>query len=190
MCTLTTFTPWIPSDQTSVTMRVAYFTSSSLVVSAVTAGFCPFLGPVFPAPKSLSTNAAFQASLADLESSITNALLSGSSVHGPLNSSDTYSIQIFSASDEKPLLDFHHRGANVFGNSVYRIASTTKVLTVYLLLLQAGDGILNDPVTKYLPELAGQDHWDDITVGSLAGYTSGIVSEGKLHPWKVNGAIC
>jgi CubicO group peptidase (beta-lactamase class C family) len=103
-----------------------------------------------------------------------------------VNSSDTYSIQIFSTKNENPLLEFHHRGAGVVGNStidgdsVYRIASTTKAITVFLLLLQAGDGILNDPVTKHLPELAGKGLWDEITVGSLAGYVAGIASDGEL----------
>lgn len=63
------------------------------------------------------------------------------------------------------------------GDSIYRIASTTKLFTVYLLLLKVGDGIFNDPVPKYLPELAGIQNWDEITVGALAGYMGGIVSE-------------
>ncbi|KAF2024499.1 beta-lactamase/transpeptidase-like protein [Setomelanomma holmii] len=127
---------------------------SVLVIAAwlpitAAAGFRPFLGPVFPAPKSPSTKKAYQTSLKGLQSAIEAALSSGSSEHGP----------------------------NVDGDSIYRIASTTKLLTVCLLLLQAGDGILGDPVTKYLPELAGHGHWDDITIGALAGYTAGIVSE-------------
>ncbi|PVH98839.1 beta-lactamase/transpeptidase-like protein, partial [Periconia macrospinosa] len=151
--------------------------------------FCPFAGPVFPTPKTLSTNEAFQSSLTKLTTSIKDAISSGSSAHGPLNANDTYSIQIFSASDQGPLLDFHHRGVGVVndrpidGDSIYRIASTTKILTAYLLLLQAGDTIFNDPVTKYLPELTGHGHWNDITVGALAGYAAGIVSDGNssLH---------
>ncbi|KAF2738868.1 beta-lactamase/transpeptidase-like protein [Polyplosphaeria fusca] len=97
----------------------------------------------------------------------------------------TYALklgEIFSTTDDKPILDFHKPGANlvnssVDGDSIYRIASTSKVITVYLLLLQAGDQIFGDLVTKFLPELAGHDHWDEITVGSLADYTANIVSD-------------
>lgn len=146
--------------------------------------FCPFAGPVFVAPKSLSTNNAFQPSLTDLEASIKDAISTGSSTHGPVDSKDTYSIQIFSTSDQLPIFEFHHRGADVLGSqpidgdSIYRIGSMTKLLTVYLLLLEAGDGIFNDLVTRHLPELAAYSHWGDITVGALAGYAAGIAAEG------------
>jgi CubicO group peptidase (beta-lactamase class C family) len=157
------------------------------LISVAAAGTCPFLGPVFPAPRSLSTNSAFQASLATLKTSLQNALSSGNTSYGPIDPTDTYSIQVFSTQDKNavPLLDFHRRGANVVGNrtingdSIYRIASTTKIFTVYLLLLQVGDGIFADPVTKYLPELKGRGDWDDVSVGALAGYISGVTAEGK-----------
>lgn len=156
-----------------------------LTASTTTASICPFLGPVFPAPKSLyAKNPIFGA----LRSTIESALTSGNTSHGPINANDTYSIQIFSTSDKGvPLLDLHHRGTDVQGNStvngnsIYRIASTTKLVTVYLLLLQAGDGIFNDSVVKYVPELKGKGEWDDITVGALAGYMGGIVGEGESN---------
>jgi CubicO group peptidase (beta-lactamase class C family) len=158
---------------------------SILTASTTVASICPFLGPVFPAPKSLSASSSIFASL---RSTIESALTSGNTSHGPVNANDTYSIQIFSTSDKGvPLLDFHHRGTDVQGNStvngnsIYRIASTTKLVTVYLLLLQAGDAIFNDPVVKYLPELKGKGEWDDITVGALAGYMGGIVGEGEFN---------
>lgn len=164
------------------TMRTYSYTLLLLLTCAF-AKKCPFLGPTFPAPKSLSDSVSFQSALTDLQVNIETALSTGNSSHGPVNPNDTYSIQIFSTSSAKPLLDYHRRGLDVVGNrtldgdSIYRIASTTKLFTVYLLLLQAGDGIFNDPVPKYLPELAGKQNWDEITVGTLAGYVSGIVSE-------------
>jgi CubicO group peptidase (beta-lactamase class C family) len=153
--------------------------------STAAATLCPFLGPVFPPPKTLTSDALF---LTGLRQSIESALLTGTTLHGPVSSNDTYSIQIFSTSDNGvPLLDFHHRGTSLVGNdtlngdSIYRIASVTKVLTVYLLLLaEAGDGILSDLVVKYLPELKGKGVWDEITVGDLAGYMSGIVGDGEF----------
>ncbi|KAH7348219.1 beta-lactamase/transpeptidase-like protein [Pyrenochaeta sp. MPI-SDFR-AT-0127] len=154
-----------------------------LHVSSGLAKTCPFLGPVFPAPKSLSTSQSFQSTLSSIRTNIESAITAGNSSHGPLDPASSYSIQIFSSRDEKPLFDYHRRGSDVVGNrpidgdSIYRIASTTKLITVYLLLLQSGDGIFNDKVAKYLPELAGKQNWDEITVGALAGYIGGIVSE-------------
>lgn len=67
------------------------------------------------------------------------------------------------------------------------------MVTVLALLLQEGKVHFNDPITKYVPELAryaeqgnqddeesetGDDvattKWSQITVGSLAGHLSGI----------------
>jgi CubicO group peptidase (beta-lactamase class C family) len=73
----------------------------------------------------------------------------------------------------------------VDGDSVYRIASTSKLITVFLLLLRAGESIFNDKVIEYLPELKGEAHWDDITIGSLAGYLGGITSECKCSDLRV-----
>ncbi|KAH8711829.1 beta-lactamase/transpeptidase-like protein [Phaeosphaeriaceae sp. PMI808] len=152
------------------------------------ATYCPFLGPVFPPPTSLSTNSEFTSSIQKLQSSIQEALSSGNSTHGPISSNDTYSVQIFSTKNDEPLLDMHHRGTEILGNrtvdgdSVYRIASTTKLITVYLLLLQVGDSIFEHRVTKYLPELAGKGQWDDITVGALAGYLAGIAADAYTFP--------
>jgi CubicO group peptidase (beta-lactamase class C family) len=43
---------------------------------------------------------------------------------------------------------------NVTKDSIYRIGGITEVFTVWSLLLLEGDQIFNDPVVKYLPELA------------------------------------
>jgi hypothetical protein len=59
------------------------------------------------------------------------------------------------------------------------IGSTSKLITVYLLLLQSGEEIFGQKVTQYLPELSGVSFWDEITVGSLAGFLGGIVAERK-----------
>ncbi|KAI7777762.1 hypothetical protein LA080_003110 [Diaporthe eres] len=50
-------------------------------------------------------------------------------------------------------------------------------VNLYLLLLEAGEGIFSEKVTKYLPELQGAAHWDNITVGSLVGYVGDITAE-------------
>ncbi|KAL1641978.1 hypothetical protein SLS61_009905 [Didymella pomorum] len=162
-----------------------YITLTHLSSLAFTAGasICPMLGPVFPIPKGLHSSVIFQDKLKDIQTKMEEAFASGNTTHGPVDPSDTYSIQVFSTSSEDLLIDYHRRGPAVLGNrtidgdSVYRIASTSKLIAVYLLLIQAGPSVFSDKVVKYLPELAGAAHWNDITVGSLAGYLADIAAE-------------
>lgn len=68
----------------------------------------------------------------------------------------------------------------VDGQSIYRIASISKVFTVLGLLYQqaAGNLSLDDPVTRYIHELtapdAGEIPWHDITLRSMASQLSGL----------------
>lgn len=79
----------------------------------------------------------------------------------------------------------------VDANSIYRIGGLTEVFTIWTVLIEAGDGIWNDPVTKYVPELReavqgkgsndiGDVDWQSITVGQLASHMSGISRDCKL----------
>ena len=76
-------------------------------------------------------------------------------------------------------------------NSIYRIGSISKMFTVYTFLLELGDGYWNQPVTKYVPELAAaakddvitQVQWEDVTLGDLAGQMAGIDRECKCFLW-------
>lgn len=68
-------------------------------------------------------------------------------------------------------------------DSLYRIASITKVFTTLGVLYQheAGHLHLDDPISKYIPELAADDSgdipWKDITLRVLASQLSGIPRE-------------
>lgn len=156
-----------------------------LLSASLAASLCPIYGPVFPSSKSLVTSPAFNKALSNLREQINHAFETGESSKGLVSTNDTYSIQIFSVSDEEAIFDYHHEGTNlsnsapINGDSVYRIGSTTKLLTVYLLLLEAGDKILQDPITHYLPELKGKDSWDQITAGALASHLGGISADRK-----------
>ncbi|OGS79606.1 MAG: hypothetical protein A3D31_06465 [Candidatus Fluviicola riflensis] len=72
-------------------------------------------------------------------------------------------------------------------NTIYRIASITKTITAYLMMLLVQDGTidLDDPVNKYLPEMATLQHngfLDNrtITFRHLASHTSGLAVEPGL----------
>lgn len=159
---------------------------SSLATAVTAASICPILGPVFPAPHDLLSDTSFQDTLTAIQSSIDKAFVDGNTTHGSVNPNDTYSIQIFSTASEGLLLDYHHRGSDVLGNrtidgdSIYRIGSTSKLIAVYLLYIEGGEAIFSEKVTKYLPELAGAAYWDEITVGSLAGFLGDIVADRKF----------
>ncbi|KAJ8119096.1 hypothetical protein OPT61_g66 [Boeremia exigua] len=163
-------------------MRCILLLFYSISVAVTKATICPILGPVFPPPRNLHTFSPFQDALESLQIRLDEAFKTGNTTYGPVNPEDTYSIQIFSTESGK-LLDYHRRGSTILGNrpidgdSIYRIASVSKLLTVYLLLLEAGESILAEKVIKYVPELKDAAHWNDITVGSLAGYLGDITTE-------------
>jgi len=78
---------------------------------------------------------------------------------------------------------------DVNGDTAFRVASNSKSFTVYAVLLENMIN-LEDPITKYIPELLSQGpgrfegegnevEWDQITIRSLASQLSGIAREGE-----------
>ena len=62
---------------------------------------------------------------------------------------------LFSYYYSSPLLPRDTVGVKtVDGNTLYRAGSITKLFSVYLFLLKAGDVKFDDPIMKYIPELA------------------------------------
>lgn len=67
----------------------------------------------------------------------------------------------------------------VSGDTAFRIASVSKSFTAYATLLEKSIG-LDDPVTKWIPELMEGEmgwtfvHWDQITVRSLMSQLGGV----------------
>ncbi|KAK7730377.1 hypothetical protein SLS53_009077 [Cytospora paraplurivora] len=139
---------------------------------------------VLPSPISPSACAAVQAAIYNFENNF-NDFTSGFG-------GSAVSVAVRSIHERNYLLDLHYtpstRGPSstdaVDANTVYRIASISKVFTVLGILLE-GIG-MDDPVTTYLPDLSslratdGIDDnitavsWDDITIGALASHMSGI----------------
>ncbi|KAF4451531.1 Beta-lactamase-like protein 2 [Fusarium austroafricanum] len=153
--------------------------------------YCPPNGPVLPAPRQPSQHPAVKFALDAITSTIKEQV-------GSFNVSGV-SIGIQSIYEDKPMLDFHHTPPKVnpkLGakkvdiNTVYRLGSISKVFTVLAALQLQEDGVLNmdDPVTKWIPELAnnyGSSHrdelntfqWNDITVGDAAAHLAGLGSD-------------
>ena len=86
-----------------------------------------------------------------------------------------------------PLVANSSYGVNkVDADSIYRIGSISKLLTIYLFLLSEGDVRWSDPVTKHLPQLLQYKteswndvtpDWESITVGDLAGQMAGLARD-------------
>ncbi|KAK9771000.1 putative Beta-lactamase/transpeptidase-like protein [Seiridium cardinale] len=110
----------------------------------------------------------------------------------------TFSVDVYSLHSEESLFTYHYTpellsslgtsGVSVVdSNSVFRIGSVSKLWTVFLYLIEAGDDSWNRPITEFVPELAAiternpssEDQvdnvsWESITVGALASQMSGI----------------
>ncbi|KAJ5963506.1 uncharacterized protein N7479_003382 [Penicillium vulpinum] len=163
---------------------------------------CPLLGPAFP-PFSLDTNdKTIAGALQKLTQEFDTLVKTNTGVHGDISANTTFSIALFSsnagnAEDKLFFWEYHYTaptlnqssvGSHIADkDSIYRIGGLTEVFTVWSLLLAGeGDQVLDDPVTKYLPELVdskeeqdmvGPVKWDDITVGQLASHMSGIARD-------------
>lgn len=147
--------------------------------------------PVFPAPSVDPNDSIWPAAMNDIE----RRLKSHARLPSNVNIDEaSYAIALTSAS--APLWSFHQLGAIakgkglevVDGNSFFRMASVSKVLTVFSLLSQqaAGRLDLDDPITKYIPELGESGSvpkdfvgpkWGHISLRSLASQLSGIYRE-------------
>ncbi|KAF2731271.1 beta-lactamase/transpeptidase-like protein, partial [Polyplosphaeria fusca] len=174
-------------------MRRALCTLLLLPIAA--AVFCPIYGPAFPAPSSLAQSSTFRLALKNLTSTLDAAFASGNSSLGPVETTSANAIQVFSLNDdESPLYEYYRSGSilspagvqKVDGDSVMRIGSISKLITVYMVLAELGDKAWDFKITEVVPELKNWNrteweenplyhvNWDEITLGSLAGHLSGI----------------
>jgi hypothetical protein len=167
---------------------------------------CPLIGPEFPPPQHLSTHPIFQQAIQNLTAVF--SFIETSNTTGSSNYS--YSVQVFSTNPGLPLLfERYHTAPNlpslnstgvkeVGPDTVYRLGSLTKVFTVLAFLSEAGDVHFNEPITKFVPELAELNaktmgvedplrnvDWDDVTIGSLAAQMSGIARDCKFS-WELS----
>lgn len=156
---------------------------------------CPPFPPNLPISGPLAGTAAITAAIQNITGFI-DAILA----EGLISDNDTsFSVDIYSLHDGGSLFTYHHSAPNlknakegatsVDSNSIYRIGSISKVFTVYTYLASSGDITWNEPVTKYVPELAKaasatQDdsdldavRWDDVTLGSLASHLAGVIRD-------------
>ena len=177
-------------------LSVLAFTVPSL--ADLNAKECPILGPAFLPPQSPSALAAIRDLTPSLTQALEAALANGTeSIYGSFdNVTTSFSIGAFSIHDNQNLYEYHYEAPGLVGSltsgslnndTIYRIGSLSKLYTVYAYLIKAGVGSLEDPITKYVPELAAADaalgpdfdevdnvKWCDITLRALVSQLSGI----------------
>lgn len=144
-------------------------------------------GPAFT-PLRLPTTA-----IADIRTQLDAIIRNAVSSHGQpdtLNiARSSFAIEVTTATES--IWTTYHTGETAIGSStavssdtIFRIASISKTFTFYSLLLTEGVS-LNDPVTKFLPELLDREdkegliEWDKVTVESLAAHLSGLPRDSK-----------
>ncbi|KAH7140218.1 beta-lactamase/transpeptidase-like protein [Dactylonectria estremocensis] len=151
---------------------------------------CSFLGPVLPPiDKGLNKSAPLRNAVARLTDKIDEVIGEGTNT--------TFYVQGFSGTDKlfsygyapPSTADSLTSGA-LNEDTIFRIGSVSKLITVYALLAEVGMNRLSDPVTKWVPELAKaakhpadkvqSPHWNEVTIGQLASHMSGI--ERNLNP--------
>lgn len=194
----------------SLVLTTIFFCFGSYIASAAanqTSNPCPLLGPDVLPPTSPSTSSSINIVTTALKKSLETALHK-TTAFGKLESQYTsFSLDFYSIHEPSSLFTHHYsapglanpkQGVSIVdSDTVYRIGSVSKLWTVYLYLIEAGDISFNDPITKFVPELAayaaktkaelredaiGIVDWEDITVGSLASHLAGVPRDGAPGP--------
>lgn len=185
---------------------------SSLVLPSIAAAApapgsqnCPFNGPSFrPALDPLSTS-AIQNAREKFPTILANALASGLLD----NQTTSFSISVFAATGESGnqtlftehfLAPGHRDDGTVWSGrnesvkmgdeSLYRIGSISKLVSLYALLVERGWQVLDKGIGEFVPELLESEdedeedlgeldrvRWEEVTVGDLAGHLAGLARD-------------
>ncbi|KAL8634926.1 MAG: hypothetical protein Q9228_007531 [Teloschistes exilis] len=159
-----------------------------------------FLGPSYPAPRNLTSDSLISSAWKNVTSTLEGYLNEPShNLTGYAGLKNlTFSAGLFSIQD--PLaaetFQFHHTSAEVAnstfaatkvdGNSIYRVASITKLFTILAGMIQLDDADWDRPITDFVPSLAqyAQTHagkydpvntiqWEQVTLAALGAQIAG-----------------
>ncbi len=159
--------------------------------------YCPLLGAVYPVPRNVNSNTLTRSTVASLTKALDQAIRQNRTPYGDFSSdSNSFSLSVISANEDKPIFQYQHTAklldnsstTAVTGDTIFRIGSVSKLFTTFALLLQQGTIIFDDPVTKFIPELAdiaktqadgtfdpvSEVQWKDVTIGALASHLAGV----------------
>lgn len=184
---------------------LAHVASMAMIIATVPA---TFLGPTYPAPVDLSSQESLvRSAWEELTSRFDTSLKQGGNVTASTTIAGaegiTFSAGLFSLHDEGATkLQYHYTapqiaespyGTNeVDGDSIYRVASVSKLVTVFSALLSLSEEQWNRAITDFVPELISHlnddqsPHWSEITPSMLASQLSGIAALGTIGDLYLN----
>ncbi len=158
---------------------------------------CPLEGPAFPKPLQIAESEAMKVAVSNLTETF----------KGITDSAESYSfaLEVFSAHNSDPIFSVLHTAPKlaelnttgvktVDDNTVFRLGSLTKIYSMYLFLINAGDILWNEPITSYVPELqalmnysdpVAHTAWEKVTIGGLATQMTGIPRDCKQYFFSV-----
>jgi CubicO group peptidase (beta-lactamase class C family) len=180
-----------PSDTMCFVSRGALLFALGGLAVAQEAANCGILGPAYPIPAKLSSLDAIKEEQTRFEAMFAQIINGTATDWGPIGlENSSFSVGVFAANEEGYLFEHHHlapghaaslTGGELNADTIYRIASVTKLLTVYTILTQLGTRYWEEPVTKFVPELANalesDVRWSEITLGALAAQLSGVARD-------------
>ena len=119
---------------------------------------CPILGPYFPAPVRPSGKEVVIEVVEQLSTAIWDAVEGNTNAAAFDSNATSFSLQLFSLHEANPLFEYRSSAptlaqsaigvTTVDSNTIYRIGSIGKLLTVYIYLITAGDASFNYPSHK------------------------------------------
>ncbi|RSM07669.1 hypothetical protein CDV31_008562 [Fusarium ambrosium] len=162
------------------------FAAASSAARIVATDNVPLLGPAFASNFDISKSKAIEDAKAKFPSLIEELFESKT-----LNKDGLiFSLDVFSASTNSSIYSYKHVGksqekaltaGNLSDTTITRTGSVSKLFTAYAIIAKGGMEVFSHPVTRYIPELAGNKSenpleridWDDITVGALMSHQAG-----------------
>lgn len=187
-------------------MRFALHTLIPLAIHC-SGAYSDFLGPRFPAPTHLAGNDSLVATGWKNLTAVFDTYFEGNRDATPklLDGLEnlTFSIGMFSIHDSAAQSLQYHFTSNevkngpgidkVDGNSIYRVASISKLFTVFAGLLELDDNQWDRPITDFITgfsestvdedgnDIIGNIQWKEITLRALASQIAGVPRDSQ--PW-------
>ncbi|KAH8658115.1 beta-lactamase/transpeptidase-like protein [Xylariales sp. PMI_506] len=183
-------------DLGRITLLASFFRLCIAAVSKSQLSNCPLLSAQYPTNKDLHRSGIIKNIRSTFQQSIDVAVSSGKTAWGKIDSSNSsFSLGVFTTSSNDLLFEYHNEGSNLDGTlsadsltnqTVYRVGSVTKLLTVYTILITLGPSYWTEPVINFVPELSGATttagwrhpvNWSEVTLGALASHMGGIARD-------------
>lgn len=120
------------------------------------------LGPIYLSARDRSSQ-AWDNAVTQATAALNQVIQTGSNSYGPFDNQGTsFSASVFDLTSNEPLFDFHFEAPQLNGsytrgrltdNTIYRTGSLGKLLVMYAWMIDIGDSIFTDPITKYVVSL-------------------------------------